>query len=89
MIGMSGSAVALPSVAQTYPSKTVRVVIPFPPGGAADTLIRPLAAKLADLLGQQFVVDARPGANGNIAAEIVARLRPTATRCCSATVRCR
>ncbi len=59
--------------AQTYPAKAVRVVIPFPPGGAADTLIRPLTVKLADALGQQFVADARPGANGNIAAEIVAR----------------
>ena len=56
-----------------YPAKAVRVVLPFPPGGAADTLIRPLAVKLADALGQQFVADPRPGANGNIAAEIVAR----------------
>jgi tripartite-type tricarboxylate transporter receptor subunit TctC len=65
--------VASASHAQTYPAKAVRVVLPFPPGGAADTLIRPLAVKLADALGQQFVADPRPGANGNIAAEIVAR----------------
>ena len=65
--------VASASLAQTYPAKAVRVVLPFPPGGAADTLIRPLAVKLADALGQQFVADPRPGANGNIAAEIVAR----------------
>ncbi|MEI7678199.1 MAG: tripartite tricarboxylate transporter substrate binding protein [Betaproteobacteria bacterium] len=64
---------ALPAQAQTWPAKAVRVVVPFPPGGAADTLIRPLTVKLADALGQQFVADARPGANGNIAAEIVAR----------------
>jgi len=64
---------ALPAQAQTWPAKAVRVVMPFPPGGAADTLIRPLTVKLADALGQQFVADARPGANGNIAAEIVAR----------------
>lgn len=64
---------ALPVQAQTWPAKAVRVVMPFPPGGAADTLIRPLTVKLADALGQQFVADARPGANGNIAAEIVAR----------------
>ena len=61
------------SSAQVYPAKAVRVVLPFPPGGAADTLIRPLAVKLADQLGQQFIADPRPGANGNIAAEIVAR----------------
>jgi len=67
------SCAALPVQAQTWPAKAVRVVVPFPPGGAADTLIRPLTVKLADALGQQFVADARPGANGNIAAEIVAR----------------
>ena len=68
-----GSSLILPVFAQNFPAKPVRVVIPFPPGGAADTLIRPLTVKLADALGQQFVADARPGANGNIAAEIVAR----------------
>ena len=68
-----GACAALPAQAQTRPAKAVRVVVPFPPGGAADTLIRPLTVKLADALGQQFVADARPGANGNIAAEIVAR----------------
>ena len=72
VIAMSALA-SMPLHAQTYPAKAVRVVIPFPPGGAADTLIRPLTVKLADALGQQFVADARPGANGNIAAEIVAR----------------
>ena len=72
VIAMSVLA-SMPLHAQTYPAKAVRVVIPFPPGGAADTLIRPLTVKLADALGQQFVADARPGANGNIAAEIVAR----------------
>jgi len=71
-MGLAACAV-LPVQAQTWPAKAVRVVVPFPPGGAADTLIRPLTVKLADALGQQFVADARPGANGNIAAEIVAR----------------
>ena len=71
-MGLAACA-ALPVQAQTWPAKAVRVVVPFPPGGAADTLIRPLTVKLADALGQQFVADARPGANGNIAAEIVAR----------------
>jgi tripartite-type tricarboxylate transporter receptor subunit TctC len=62
--------------AQSYPVKPIRVVLPFPPGGAADTLIRPLSVKLNDLLAQQIVADPRPGANGNIAAEIVARAAP-------------
>jgi tripartite-type tricarboxylate transporter receptor subunit TctC len=68
-MGLAALAVAQAGVAQTYPAKPVRVVIPFPPGGAADTLLRPLAPKLAELAGQQFVVDARQGANGNIVAE--------------------
>ncbi len=59
--------------AQSYPAKSIRAVIPFPPGGAADALIRPLSPKLGEMLAQQIVVDSRPGANGNIAAEIVAR----------------
>jgi tripartite-type tricarboxylate transporter receptor subunit TctC len=60
-------------VAQSYPAKPVRAVMPFPPGGAADALLRLLAPKLGEQLGQQIVADPRPGANGNIAAEIVAR----------------
>ena len=76
VMASAASAIAPCAVAQGYPAKPVRVVIPFPPGGAADTLIRPLAVKLNDLLGQQVVVDPRPGANGNIAAEIVARAAP-------------
>jgi tripartite-type tricarboxylate transporter receptor subunit TctC len=61
------------ALAQGYPNKPIRVVLPFPPGGAADTLIRPLSVRLNELLAQQIVADPRPGANGNIAAEIVAR----------------
>ena len=72
-IALGVCVVAPPVIAQTYPAKAVRMVLPFPPGGAADTLIRPLTVKLADALGQQFVADPRPGANGNIAAEIIAR----------------
>jgi tripartite-type tricarboxylate transporter receptor subunit TctC len=69
-------AFAASAGAQSYPVKPIRVVLPFPPGGAADTLIRPLSVKLNDLLAQQIVADPRPGANGNIAAEIVARAAP-------------
>jgi tripartite-type tricarboxylate transporter receptor subunit TctC len=71
-LGLAGFAAAQAANAQSYPGKPIRAVIPFPPGGAADALLRPLAPKLGDLLGQQVVVDPRPGANGNIAAEIVA-----------------
>ncbi|HEV2007328.1 MAG TPA: tripartite tricarboxylate transporter substrate binding protein [Burkholderiales bacterium] len=70
---LAACIVAQAASAQSYPAKPIRVVVPFPPGGAADTLLRPLSVKLGELLTQQIVADPRPGANGNIAAEIVAR----------------
>jgi tripartite-type tricarboxylate transporter receptor subunit TctC len=62
--------------AQTYPSRTVKVVVPFPPGGAPDLVGRTLANRLAERLGQPFVVENRTGAGGNIAAEAVAKSAP-------------
>ena len=59
--------------AQTYPSRPVRVIIPFPPGGTLDTLGRAVAQKLQDQLGQPFVVDNKPGGNGTIGADAVAK----------------
>jgi tripartite-type tricarboxylate transporter receptor subunit TctC len=61
------------AVAQSYPSKPVRMVVPFPPGGGSDVLIRPMQPKLSELLGQPVVIDNRPGANANIGAEVVAK----------------
>ena len=62
--------------AQPYPKKPIRVVLPFPPGGGTDALARILAPKLNESLGQPLVIDNRPGATGNIAAEIVAKAPP-------------
>ena len=64
------------AAAQTYPSRTVRVVVPFPPGGAPDLVGRTLANRLSERLGQPFVVENRTGAGGNIAAEAVAKSAP-------------
>lgn len=62
--------------AQSWPAKPVRLVLPFPAGGATDTATRLLAEHLTKELGQQFLADNRPGANGAIAAEHVARAAP-------------
>lgn len=62
--------------AQTYPNHTVRVVIPFPPGGTLDALGRALAQKLSDQLGQSFVVENKPGGNGIIGGDVVAKAAP-------------
>ena len=62
--------------AQTFPSKPIRVVIGFTAGSNSDSLARPLARKLSEAIGQQVIIDNRPGASGNIAMELVARAAP-------------
>ncbi len=64
------------SIAQTWPAKPVRVVIPWPPGGSNDVVGRIVMQKVGESLGQQFVVDNRPGASGAIGAEPVAKAPP-------------
>ncbi len=72
-------AVALcgnPAIAQTFPSKAVRLVVAFAPGGATDTFARVTAAEMSKSLGQQVIVENRPGAGTTLAAEFVARSAP-------------
>jgi len=65
-----------PAWAQDYPARPVRLVVPYVAGGAADIFGRTLAPKLADALGQSFVVENKPGANGGIGADLVAKAAP-------------
>jgi len=76
--GGAGRAESAPgsSKGQAYPVKPVRFIIGFAPGGASDTMVRLIGARLSENLGQPVVIDNRPGAGGNIAAEIVARNSP-------------
>ncbi|MGH2397036.1 MAG: tripartite tricarboxylate transporter substrate binding protein [bacterium] len=68
--------VAGTATAQTYPTRPVRLLVGFPPGGGTDILARVLAPRLSETLGQQFVVENRPGATTNIASDLVARSAP-------------
>jgi len=68
---ITAAIAAAPAAAQTYPSKPIRLVAPFPPGGSIDDVGRLLAAKLSESLGQQIVVDNRSGASGILGTEAV------------------
>ncbi len=70
-------SIASPAIAQTtWPNKPVRILIPFTPGGGADTIARLVALKMTEVLGQQFLIESKPGAGGNIAADFTARSAP-------------
>ncbi|MCX7136480.1 MAG: tripartite tricarboxylate transporter substrate binding protein [Proteobacteria bacterium] len=77
LFSLGACALAAPPVwPQNFPSHPIRFVIPFAPGGPADVSARTLAVKLTETLGQNIVIDNRPGGGGIVAAEIVARARP-------------
>src|SRR5215212_5748305 len=70
-------ALAPPGVfAQTYPSKPIRLILPFPPGGPTDIVGRLTGQKLGELVGQQVIADSRPGASGNIGLELASKSPP-------------
>ncbi len=70
------SGLPVTTIAQTFPSKPIRIIVPFPAGGTSDILTRLIGAKLQESWGQQVLADNRPGANGNIGADMVVRAAP-------------
>ncbi len=70
------SLIAPPATADTWPSRPIRLIVPSPPSGSGDTIGRLVAQKLGETLGQQFVVENRPGAGGLVGAETAARAAP-------------
>lgn len=76
-LAVGGTAVAaMPAYAQSWPTRPVRLVVPFPPGGPADAIGRLLGEKLAEIWGQPVIIENRGGAGGNIGADVVARSAP-------------
>ena len=62
--------------AQSYPTKPIRLIVPYAPGGTSDILARQIGPKLTDAWGQPVVVENKPGANGNVGADFVAKSAP-------------
>jgi len=73
LAGAAAAQNAPPASPSTYPAKPIRVVLPFAPGGSSDAMVRIIGPRIGDAMGQSLVIDNRPGAAGNIAAEIVAK----------------
>jgi tripartite-type tricarboxylate transporter receptor subunit TctC len=78
---VAAGAAAFPAIssmtwAQTYPSRSVRLIVPFPPGGPNDVFARLIGQWLSERLGQPFIIDHRPGAGGNIGTEVVVKAAP-------------
>jgi tripartite-type tricarboxylate transporter receptor subunit TctC len=76
LAALSLAAVPLTSLAQAWPGKPVRVIVPYPAGGTSDILARTVSVKLSEMWGQPVVVENKAGANGNVGAEFVAKSPP-------------
>jgi tripartite-type tricarboxylate transporter receptor subunit TctC len=76
VLGAALAGAAMPAMAQTYPNRPIHLVAGNPPGGATDMIARVIGTPLSERLGQNIVIDHRPGANGNISAEVTAAAKP-------------
>ncbi len=76
LLALAALLIALPAAAQTWPEKPVRLIVPFGPGSTPDVVMRLLADQLQQKLGQNFIVENKPGASGNIGTDAVAKAEP-------------
>jgi tripartite-type tricarboxylate transporter receptor subunit TctC len=76
LVGLVSLGISVSALGQAYPSKVVRIVVPFPPGGTVDAVARVVGQSLSEKLGQQFIVENKAGANGTLGADSVAKARP-------------
>src|SRR5262249_30353275 len=76
LIVLAAALTTLPAIAETYPSRPIRLYVAFPPGGAADIVARLVAQALSPRLGQPVVVENKPGSGGNIVGELIAHAAP-------------
>ena len=76
LAGLLALGISLSALGQAYPSRVVRIVVPFPPGGTVDAVARVLGQNLSEKLGQQFIVENKAGANGTLGADSVAKAKP-------------
>ena len=77
-IGLVLAAVAMPARADDYPSRPITLIVPFPPGGSSDIVMRLVASKVAESIKQPIIIENRSGAAGNVAAMAIKNAPPTA-----------
>jgi tripartite-type tricarboxylate transporter receptor subunit TctC len=76
LLGTVALGAALTAAAQGYPARAIRVIIPYPPGGGSDMLMRPIAQRVSELIGQQLIMDNRPGGGSVVGTQIAAKSAP-------------
>lgn len=76
LLALLAALLPMPTAAQTYPAKTIRIIVPWAPGGSTDVLARLIGIKMSENWGQPAVVENKPGASGNIGSDLVAKAPP-------------
>src|SRR5262245_45607724 len=76
MLALVAAGAPISAQAQDYPARQIHLIVPLPPGGGVDAVARPIAQKLSEALGQQVIIENKPGASGTLGAQVVAKAQP-------------